>query len=73
MALNRRFFTNLAADYKEARPHAPLHSTEFAVWMHMVTITAGNLAAQNAMFNFARFYEAAGMPQHVVEAAAEGR
>ena len=70
MALTRRFFTALAADFQEARPSASMESTEFAVWMHMVTITANALAVQNAMFKHDRFYEACGMPEHVVAAAA---
>lgn len=69
MALTRRFFTKLAADFKEARPQS-IDSREHAVWMHMVTITAANLSVQNGMFSFERFYEACGMPEHVVAAAA---
>lgn len=69
MALTRRFFTKLAADFKEARPQS-IDSREHAVWMLMVIITANALAVQNAMFNRQRFYEACGMPEHVVAAAA---
>lgn len=70
MALTRRFFTALAADFKNARPHTPADSTAMAVWEHMVTLTANALAVQNAMFKHDRFYEACGMPEHVVAAAA---
>ena len=68
MALTRRFFTKLAADFREARPAGDEGegSISHAVWMHMVTITANALAAQNAMFNYAKFYEASGMPDAVV-------
>jgi hypothetical protein len=67
MALTRRFFTNLAANFREARPNTTPYSTEYAVWMHCVTITANALAVQNAMFNYAKFYEACGMPADAIE------
>lgn len=60
MALTRRFFTDLARQYREARPHTPADSTAMAVWEHMVVITANALAIQNAMFNFEKFYAACG-------------
>lgn len=69
MALNRRFFANLASEFLFARPDATEDSVEMAVWERMVRITAQNLAAQNAMFNFAKFYEACGMPAEVVAVA----
>jgi len=69
VALTRRFFTSLARDFKDARPQST-DSREFGVWMQMVRITAEALAAQNSMFNYARFYEACGMPEPVVAAAA---
>lgn len=62
MALTRRFFTNLAAEYKSARPGTGENSSAMAVWAHMVSITASALALQNGMFNRAKFYEACGMP-----------
>ena len=69
MALTRRFFTNLAREFLLARPDAPEESVEMAVWERMVRITAHSLAAQNSMFNFAKFYEACGMPAEVVAVA----
>jgi len=66
MALTRRFFTKLAAQYREARPAGPQDTTAYAVWAHLVTITAGALAEQNAMFNYAKFYEACGMDDAAV-------
>ncbi|QWY82800.1 hypothetical protein PP641_gp060 [Arthrobacter phage SilentRX] len=69
MALTRRFFTTLAREFLLARPDATEESIEMAVWERMVRITAHNLAAQNAMFNFAKFYEACGMPEEVVAVA----
>ena len=69
MALTRRFFTALARDFLMARPDAPEESIEMAVWERMVRLTANAFAAQNAMFNYARFYEACGMPASVVETA----
>lgn len=71
MALTRRFFTRLAAEFKDARPPlSNVDGTPLAVWAHMVTITANNLAVQNAMFNHQRFYEACGMPEEYIERAA---
>jgi hypothetical protein len=61
MALTRRFFTDLARKYREAKPQSHPDSTEVAVWAHMVVITANALAVQNAMFNFEKFYEACGL------------
>lgn len=69
MALTKRFFSNLAADFRKARPGTGDNTSAMAVWEHMVTITAGNLALQNGNFNFARFYEACGMRDEVVAAA----
>jgi hypothetical protein len=69
MALTRRFFTALARDFRDAKPGTGDNSTAMAVWEHMVTITANALAVQNAMFNYARFYEACGMPAEVVAVA----
>lgn len=69
MALTRRFFTKLAHDFRDAKPGTGDSSSAHAVWQHMVTITAGNLAVQNAMFNFAKFYEACGMTPEVAERA----
>lgn len=69
MALTRRFFTNLAADYRAARPP---HGEEQAnaVWTKMVVLTANALAVQNAMFNHQRFFEACGMePEQVAKLA----
>lgn len=60
MALTRRFFANLAADYRAIRPPESMTGSR-QVWAEMVRITAGALAAQNAMFNYERFYEACGM------------
>jgi len=72
MALHRRFFTALARDFVEAKPAGdPEVSTAVAVWEHMVTITANHLAAQNGMFNRAKFYEACGMPEDVVASVTE--
>jgi hypothetical protein len=66
MALTRRFFTNLAADYRAARPpHADEQAN--AVWTKMVVLTANALAVQNAMFNHQRFYEACGMPAENIQ------
>lgn len=71
MALNRRFFTALARDFLMARPDAPQESVEMAVWEQMVRLTANALAAQNAMFNYAKFYQACGMPAEVVAVAGD--
>lgn len=63
MALTRRFFTALAADYRNLRPAAEDDGRlAFAVWEQMVRTTAQALAAQNGMFNYAKFYEACGLP-----------
>lgn len=70
MAYTRRFFTNLAADFKDARPNTTPHCTEFAVWMHCVTLTANAFALQNAMFSYEKFYEACGMPQEAIDRVA---
>lgn len=61
MALTRRFFTALAREFLLARPDAPEEAVEMAVWERMVRITAQNLATQNGMFNYAKFYEACGV------------
>ena len=60
MALTRRFFTNLAAEYYILRPAAG--TREFDIWESMVRITAMRMAATNGMFNYAKFYEACGVP-----------
>lgn len=69
MALGRRFFTELAKEFREAKPATGDESTALAVWMHMVTITASALERQHGGFNRVRFYEAAGMPNEAVEQA----
>lgn len=61
MALTRRFFTDLAAKYRAQRPEDTA-SREGEVWEDMVRITASALASQNGMFNYAKFYEACGVP-----------
>jgi hypothetical protein len=60
VALTRRFFTSLAADYRDIRPKDG-GSAEYAVWAQMVATTAAALATNNAMFNHQRFYEACGV------------
>lgn len=65
MALTRRFFANLAAEYRAARP-AYADESANATWTKLVTVTANALAAQNAMFNHQRFYEACGMEPELV-------
>jgi hypothetical protein len=65
MALTRRFFTRLAADFRAARP-AYDDAAANATWTKLVTITANALAEQNAMFNHQRFYEACGMEPELV-------
>jgi hypothetical protein len=71
MGISKRFFVRLAAEFKEARPSSPADETAFAVWMHMVTITANTLQLANISFDRARFYEASGMPENVVAVAAQ--
>ena len=71
MALTRRFFTNLAKDFREARPETGEDTTPFRVWEHCVTITANALALQNAMFNYGKFYQACGMSQEAVDRAVQ--
>lgn len=66
MALGRRFFAELAKEFREAKPHTVEESTALAVWMHMVTITASALERQHGGFNRVRFYEASGMPEEAV-------
>ena len=61
MALTRRFFTDLAAKYRDLRPADDETPNELAVWEAMVRTTATALAAQNGMFNYAKFYEACGV------------
>ena len=62
MALTRRFFTNLAAEYRRLRPFTEPGDPEFVIWESMIRTTAEALAAQNGMFNYAKFYEACGVP-----------
>ena len=69
MALTRRFFTRLAASYRDARPASG--GAALAVWMHMVAISAEALAEQNAMFKYDKFYEACGMPQEAIDRVTE--
>jgi hypothetical protein len=66
MALTRRFFTNLAAEYRASRPSYENEEAN-ATWLKLVTITANALAEQNAMFKHAKFYEACGMPADAIE------
>jgi hypothetical protein len=62
MALTKRFFVALAAEYRALRPVTGTDEYTFALWEQMVRTTATALAAQNGMFNYARFYEACGVP-----------
>lgn len=64
MALTRRFFTDLAHKYRDLRPASDSGDSTAAwfVWEQMVRTTATALAAQNGMFNYAKFYEACGLP-----------
>ncbi len=59
MALTKRFYNALAADFKGVRPEQGTPERE--VWASMIVVVASNLAVNNAMFNFQRFYEACGM------------
>ncbi|ALY10597.1 hypothetical protein FDH86_gp062 [Arthrobacter phage Tank] len=69
MSLGRRFFTELAKEYREAKPGTGDDSTAVAAWAHMVTITASALQRQHGGFNRVRFYEAAGMSQEAIDGA----
>ena len=60
MAMSKRFFIKLAAEYRGIRPAAN-GSPEYATWAQMVHITAEALRTQNSSFNFQRFYEACGV------------
>lgn len=61
MALTRRFFTDLAAKYRALRPEPGASGAAYDLWEQMVRTTATALAAQNGMFNYAKFYEACGV------------
>lgn len=67
MSLTRRFFTQLAKDFRDAKPATPEDSIEVAIWAHCVTITANAMSLQNGMFKHDKFYEAAGMPQYAID------
>jgi hypothetical protein len=69
MGLTRRFFVQLAKDLRDAKPQTGDDSTEVAIWAHCVTITANAMSLQNGMFNHAKFYEAAGMPEDAIAKA----
>jgi hypothetical protein len=69
MALNRKHFIAFARDLRDIRPPAGQEQL-VAVWAHCVTVTANNLAPHSASFNRARFYEAAGMPQELIDRVA---
>lgn len=73
MALTRRFFTRLAADFRDRKPGYPQDHPTHQTWQDMVVVTATALAEQNAMFNYAKFYQACGMPQEAVERVAVRR
>lgn len=69
MALTRRFFTALAFEYRMLRPEAD-NAEALAVWEQMVRTTATALASQNGMFNYAKFYEACGVPSRTPQGTA---
>lgn len=54
-----RFLKALAEDYVQLRPLPDQDPVE--VWERMVRSTAAHLADANPNFNFARFYDAAGL------------
>lgn len=66
MAYTRRFFTNLAAEYRASRPSYANEEAN-ATWVKLVSITANALGEQNAMFKHDKFYEACGMPPETIE------
>ncbi|UOK18387.1 hypothetical protein SEA_BRUHMOMENT_71 [Arthrobacter phage BruhMoment] len=69
MALNRKHFKAFADDLRSIRPPAEAEQL-VAVWAHCVTVAANNLAPHNGQFNRAKFYEAAGMPQEMIDRVA---
>lgn len=73
MALGRRFFTELAREFREAKPGAGDNTTAHLVWMHMATITASALERQHGGFNRVRFYEACGFPEQDIDRARQLR
>ncbi len=60
MAESRGLYRALAVGYQSARP--PLdETTGYAVWLHMVYITANALALRNEAFDKGRFLAACGV------------
>jgi hypothetical protein len=68
--VTKRFFIQLARDFRDAKPQTGDDSTEVAVWAHCVTVTANSMSVLNGNFSHKKFYEAAGMPAEAVERVA---
>ena len=60
-SLGKGLFTQVAKEYLAARPPVT-NETAYAVWLHMVYITANVFATRAPLFDKARFLLAAGAP-----------
>lgn len=57
-AMSRRFYERLAKEYKAATPKG---SEEYAVWLHMVYLTANTINELAGTFDKSRFLKACGI------------
>lgn len=60
-AMSRRFYERLAKEYRQATPGSGPDSPEYAVWLHMVYLTAGTINELAGTFDKSRFLKACGI------------
>jgi len=60
-AMSRRFYERLAKEYKQATPGVSKDSAEYAVWLHMVYLTANTINELAGTFDKSRFLKACGL------------
>lgn len=60
-AMSRRFYERLAKEYKQATPASGVDSPEYAVWHHMVYLTANTINELAGTFDKTRFLRACGL------------
>jgi hypothetical protein len=60
-AMSRRFYERLAKEYKQATPAMGAESPEYAIWLHMVFLTANTINELAGTFDKPRFLKACGI------------
>lgn len=60
-AMSRKFYERLAKEYKMATPGSSRDSSEYAIWIHMVYLTANTINELAGTFDKSRFLKACGI------------